>query len=470
MSSPTGLTSAESPKTVGPRREPLRALFRGTYLWTTITILAGTVISSMDTYIVNTSMPRVLGDLGEPQFYAWVASAFVLAQIVGLSVGGAWKDRAGVRVPFMLSLSAFGVFSLACGLAPTMPLLVLFRAFQGLAGGGLSAVVFAAAAAYPDAIRLRILALISGVWGVIALGAPLLGGLITDTLGWRWIFLVNLPVCLVVMSLGWWALQDSRPSARRALPLARSVLLALAVAGLTGAPSARELAPVLLAIGGLSAVAFARAERRAAVPVIPRETWLGRGAAGSSLMAMMFFTAAYTGASVFLPLYLVQLRGQSTTLAGLVLGISGFMWTVSSIFAASQGGQWPMRLARLGAVLLALASASVAAEAALGGFPLWMVYVTWAGGGCGIGLAMIHLTNWAIAFSSPEYSGAVSAAVQSMRLLGGAAGGALMGAVLNFVGSDESNLRTSIACIFALSALIALWPATFGHPKIPHRA
>jgi MFS family permease len=352
-----------------------------------------------------------------------------------------------------------------------MPTLVLARAFQGLAGGGLSAVVFSAAAAYPEALRLRILSLISGVWGVIALGAPLLGGLITDTWGWRWIFLVNVPIGALVMLLGWYALVESRSAARRALPLTRAVLLALAVTGLTAAPSAASpaLGVALVALGVAAAVSFAVQERRAAVPVIPTDTWLGRGPTGSSLQAMMFFTAAYSGAGLFLPLYLVQLHGQSTTVAGLVLGISGAMWTIASIFASTQRGAWPLRLSRLGAVLLALAGLSVAAEALLGGLPLVFIYVMWAAGGCGIGLAMLHLTNWAITYSPAAHSGAVSAAVQSMRLLGGATGGAIMGAVLNVIGSDADHLRTSIVTIFVLAAIIALWPATFGQPKIPPR-
>src|SRR2546423_13756970 len=108
----------------------------------------------MDSYIVNTSMPRVLGDLGEPQFYAWVASAFVLAQVVGLSIAGAWKDRAGLRAPFLIAVVGFGLGSLLCAIVPTMLVLVFSRAFQGLAGGGLNALGFAAAAAYPERLRL----------------------------------------------------------------------------------------------------------------------------------------------------------------------------------------------------------------------------------------------------------------------------------------------------------------------------
>jgi len=211
-------------------KAPFSAAFRGDYFWTTTTALAAVLIGSIDTYIVNTAMPRVLGELGQPEFYAWVASVFVLTQIVGLSLGGAWKDRAGFRLPFIVSVIVFGLGSMACWAAPSMSLLVLARAFQGLGGGGVTAVAFAAAAAYPEALRLRMFGLISTVWGVIAVCAPLLGGLLTDTLGWRWIFLVNAPFCVLVILLGLKGFADSQVPAvpGRSLPILRAVLLALA--------------------------------------------------------------------------------------------------------------------------------------------------------------------------------------------------------------------------------------------------
>ena len=455
---------------VAPGRAPLWAVFSGPYLWTTITILSGTVIGSMDSYIVNTSMPRVLEDLGEPQFYAWVASAFILAQVVGLSIAGAWKDRAGLRTPFLITVAAFGLGSLLCALAPSMHVLVFARAFQGLAGGALNALGFAAAAAYPEGVRLRMLSLISGVWGVIALGAPLLGGVITDTLGWRWIFLVNVPVCAGVIFLGWLALRSRSSTTRRALPISRAILLAIAVAGVTAAPSASGATSLgLLVIGVLAATVYARQERQASIAVIPTDTWLSRGPVGSSLLATSFYTGAYTGAGVFLPLYLVQVRGESTTQAGLVLSVGGFMWTVGSIFAASRTGHWPMRLARIGAFLVAIAAAFIAAQSALGNLPLPLIYVTWAGAGFGVGLAMLHLTNWALVYSPAAQSGVISGATQTMRLLGSAAGGALMGAVLNAIGTDPDHLRLSITAIFSLAALVALFPATIGRPKLSAR-
>src|SRR5258708_33252306 len=115
--------------------------------------MSGVVIVSLDNYIVNTSMPRILADLNDPAFYAWVTSAFILTQVIGLSLGGAWRDRAGLRTPFVVSVIVFGLGSLACSFAPSMALLVLARALQGLGGGGLSAVSFAASAGYkPEAL------------------------------------------------------------------------------------------------------------------------------------------------------------------------------------------------------------------------------------------------------------------------------------------------------------------------------
>src|SRR5579885_3277802 len=131
------------------------AAFAGQYRWTTITAMAGVVLGSLDTYIVNTGMPRVLAELGDPVLYAGVASAFILAQIVGLSIGGAWRDGSGLRTPFLVSVTLFGLGSLSCAFAPTMPALVAARAFQGLGGGGILALCMAAVAAYPGMLRLR---------------------------------------------------------------------------------------------------------------------------------------------------------------------------------------------------------------------------------------------------------------------------------------------------------------------------
>ena len=120
--------------------------------------------------------------------------------------------------------------------------------------------------------------------------------------------------------------------------------------------------------------------------------------------------------------------------------------------------------------MIVLAGLSIALQAVLGSLPLAFVYVTWALAGFGVGLAMLHLTNWSIVYAPAGQSGAVSGAGLIMRMLGGAAAGALMGALLNAIGSDPEHLRTSITVIFLVCAAIALWPATLGRPKVEVRA
>ena len=183
----------------------------------------------------------------------------------------------------------------------------------------------------------------------------------------------------------------------------------------------------------------------------------------------MFYTGAYTGAGLFLPLYLVQVRGESTTQAGLVLSVGGFMWTVGSIWASTRTGRWPIRLAhhRRGAdrARVFFDCRAVAARESAAAADLRDV----GGAGFGVGLAMLHLTNWALVYSPASQSGVVSGATQTMRMLGSASVGALMGAVLNAIGTDGDHLRMSITAIFTLTGLIALFPATLGRPKVSAR-
>ena len=450
-----------------PQRASFADAFRSPYTMMTTTTMASVVITSLDNYIVNTSMPVILRDLNDPAFYAWVTSAFILAQVIGLALGGAWRDRAGLRTPFVFSVLVFGIGSLACGFAPSMPLLVLARGIQGLGGGGMSAVSFAASAAYPEGLRLRMFSLNSTVWGVVSLCGPLAGGLITDNMGWRWIFLVNVPVCVVVILIGLRGYPAERPQGEvRKLPVMQAVFLALAAAMLVGAPSAEMRFAIVLLVGGaIAAWLYIRSERRAAVPVIPLSAWRGSGPVGSSLQAVMFFTAAYMGAGVFLPLYLQGVRGETATEASIAVTAGGISWTIASILVSQARGAWPRRIVRGGAWLVALAGGCIALQTATGHWPVWIVILTWALAAVGIGSSMIHLMNWSIVFSPTSQTGAISGAVQTARMLGSATGGALMGALLTGIGTDPAHLPAAIGAVFLLVMAIALWPATLGMPK-----
>jgi MFS family permease len=128
-----------------------------------------------------------------------------------------------------------------------------------------------------------------------------------------------------------------------------------------------------------------------------------------------------------------------------------------------------MRMVIGGALLIALSGLSIAVQAAVGSLPLPLIYLAWGAAGFGVGLAMLHLMNWAIVFSPAAQSGAVSGAVQTARMLGSAAGGALLGALLNFVGSDPVHLQTAVTAVFGVVCVMALFPATLGRPRVSER-
>jgi MFS family permease len=444
--------------------------FRGAYFWPSVTALAGVAIGSVDQYVVNTSMPRVLEELGQPVFYAWVASGFVLAQIVGMSLAGAWRDRAGLRLPFLVGIGVFGVGSMLCAAAPAMSLLVLARAFQGLGGGALVALSTATVSVYPEALRIRMYAAISTLWGIVALCGPLLGGAITDFAGWRWIFLANAPMCIVAAAIALRGLTRSTSADRgRTIPVARSILLAVAVGCLVAAPSAESLISLgLLAAGVAAGWIYLRQERAADVPVIPPATWTGRGPVGSCMLATMFVTGGYIGAGIFLPLYLQGVRGETAFTAGLVLSAGGVSWTVGSLIGVHFHGKWRLRAMRFGAGMIVAGTLSVALQVYSGRSALPFITLSWVCAAIGVGIALLHLMNWVVLFSPASQSGAASAAVQTARLLGSAAGGALMGAVLHGIGADSSRIRLAITAIFLLAALFAVQPATLLRPKLPH--
>jgi len=248
------------------------------------------------------------------------------------------------------------------------------------------------------------------------------------------------------------------------------VLLALAIGALVAAPSANLVAALLLVVvGSVLGWLYLEQERTARAPVIPIETWTARGPVGSSLLACMFVTGAYLGSAVFVPLYLQQGRGQSAVQAGFVVMTGGAMWTVGS-FIGSQGPVfWQKIWMILGAAAIAVGGLAVAAIAAFD-LPVVMMYFAWGGAACGMGIAILHLTNWAVLFSPIEQAGSVSGAVQIIRLLGSAAGAAIMGALLHLIGADPGHLRTSIVAIFLFMACLALWPATLGRPRGIDRA
>ena len=199
------MSQQQQPSTRGASETP-EHLTAGMSRWATIGVVAGTMmallLAALDQTIVGTAMPRIIADLNGLNYYAWVVTAYLVASTITVPIAGKLGDLFG-RKPFLLAgMIGFVVASALCGQSHNMLELIIFRSIQGLFGGILFATVFAVIGdLFPPARRARLQGLFGAVFGLSSILGPTAGGYITDNLGWRWVFYVNLPIGIVAVLL-----------------------------------------------------------------------------------------------------------------------------------------------------------------------------------------------------------------------------------------------------------------------------
>jgi EmrB/QacA subfamily drug resistance transporter len=305
----------------GERRRAFLALFA---------LLLGMLLAQLDQNVVATALPTIVGDLGGLSYFAWVTTAYVLAVSVTTPLYGKLGDLYGRKPLFLFAISAFLVGSALCGAAQTMGQLVAFRVLQGVGGSGL---IVSAIAIYAELFGPEERARYGGWFGTLfvvsSVAGPLLGGLLTDSLGWRWVFYVNLPVGVLALAIAAVSLSLPRPSLEEGRPrmdyagagllagLATCVVLLTTWGGTRFAWDS----PIVVALGSGSVALFAVwivVERSAAEPVVPLR--LFRDRTFSVSMAVTFLGGfSLFGGVFFVPLFLQFVSGASATDSGLLL-------------------------------------------------------------------------------------------------------------------------------------------------------
>ncbi|SOD86917.1 MDR family MFS transporter [Streptomyces sp. Ag109_G2-15] len=314
-------------------------------------LLLGLLLAALDQTIVSTALPTIVSDLGGLEHLSWVVTAYLLASTAATPLWGKLGDQYGRKRLFQTAIVIFLIGSALCGMAQNMGELIGFRALQGLGGGGLIVLSMAIVGdIVPPRERGRYQGLFGAVFGATSVLGPLLGGVFTEHLSWRWVFYVNLPVGVVALAVIATALRIPRRAAHHVIDYLGTFLIAavatclVLVASLGGTTWAWGSAQIigLAVLGVVLAVAFVAVERRAAEPVLPLKLFRIRT---FTLAAVISFIVGFAmfGAMTYLPTFLQVVHGISPTLSGvhmlpMVIGL--LLSSTVSGQIVSRTGRW----------------------------------------------------------------------------------------------------------------------------------
>ena len=408
---------------------------------------------------VPTVLPALVSELGGLDLYGWAFSAFWLTNIIGITLAGSDADRHGAGRALAIGAALFAIGMVVSGVATGMPLVIAGRAIQGLGSGALGSVVYAAIArAYHPSARPRMIALVSSAWVVPGLVGPALAGLVTDAIGWRWVFLGIVAPVVVMGAAVYPQLARLGPTEVRAAPArgdARRALDAGQLAiGSTLALAALSVGNPLLAValGAIGAWAGLSALRHLLPPGSLRLA-AGRPSVVVAVFAVAF---AFFGTEAFVPLTVVEVRGGSVTLGGLALSAAAVTWASGSWLQARAAAAGIRRRLVVGGSALIGAGVGITSLVLLPGAPVLVASVGWAVAGLGMGLAYSMLALLVLETSPRGEEGRSSAAIQLMFTLGTAFGAGVGGAVIAQADAGVIELAAAVGIVDAIMVVAAI--------------
>src|SRR5262250_1747852 len=302
----------------------------------TAAVLLALVVAAFETTVVTTAMPTLTAELDGRALYAWVFTGFLLASTLGVLLGGRLADRLGRRATFVAGMGLFLLGSVLCGFSTSVPMLVGFRVLQGLGAGAVQPTTLTISSdLYTLEERAAIQSVFTGAWGLASVIGPVMGGLLTEHLGWRSVFWVNVPVGLLAVVMLRRSYRDPPRKEQARFEVGGPALGALSVTlillGLEpGALSIPAAAGVLLA-AALVAWAFVRQQQRSVDPLIPPAVLRDRTVRAGLLGGLVTGGVLYT-LSAYVPLWMISHGGRTALGAGVALVplLSG--WALGSSF------------------------------------------------------------------------------------------------------------------------------------------
>jgi EmrB/QacA subfamily drug resistance transporter len=430
------ITSNQIPRTVG-----LRTLPRQQLIWTLTGVMLAMFLSSLDQTVVGPAMPRIIVDLGGFSQYTWVTTAYIITSAVAVPITGKLVDMYGRKNFYIAGLAIFILFSLACSLSNSMTQIIIFRGGQGIGAGVMMANAFTVVGdLFPPAERGKYQGYMSGIFGLSSIIGPTLGGFLTDSLSWHWVFIINIPLGLLVIilfikffpSLRPDNLQHSvdYPGVAVLILTVVPLLIALTSGGVEYSWASAQIIG-LFAFSTIMLVVFIWIESHTQEPIIPLSLFKNRIVIVS--VATIFLTGiGMFGAIIFIPLFFQGVLGTSATTSGnilipMMLGMVGGSFISGQVISRAWGhyrinGILGTALMGVGLGLLTRMDINTPYSTAIRN-----TVIT----GFGLGVTMPVFTI-AMQNAVPyRMLGVASSATAFFRSMGGAVGLAILGSVMN---------------------------------------
>lgn len=446
MSSFSNQSTSQEPSPTG---NSWRRVFTGKLALYTIVLNLAVGLFALDTLVVTTVMPSVVGDIGGAEYYSWTIMLYMVGSIVGAASAGPVKDLLGRRKGYAYAGLLFVIGNLGVSLAPNMPILVTWRLLEGLGAGLMIAQSYGMVGDfYPRELRVRILSVISTTWGVATVIGPAYGGLFAELGIWRAAFWTLIPLGLTFCALAWRIIPPSensgdRPSFWEAAPLVRLVSLggSILCIGYTSQISDNAWRAVLVLAAIVLAVTAFRRDARSTSPMFPPGTLVISSALGSAYWILLLITMSFNFATLFATLYLQVLHGQAPIVAAYLSAAMSFSWTTSAVAVSGMQGRM-VWVSIFTGVISIFAGSTVLAWGATSAsllFPTAGLILV----GIGMGLANGHLVALAILAAPEGQESLAGSSVQTMRTLGIGFGAAAAGLFANSAGLADAGIASN---------------------------
>ncbi|WP_328376760.1 MDR family MFS transporter [Streptomyces sp. NBC_01020] len=400
-------------------------------------LLLGMLLAALDQTIVSTALPTIVSDLGGMEHLSWVVTAYMLASTAVTPLWGKLGDQYGRKKLFQTAIVIFLIGSALCGVAQNMPQLIGFRALQGLGGGGLMVLSMAIVGdIVPPRERGKYQGLFGAVFGATSVLGPLLGGLFTEHLTWRWVFYINLPIGVIALVVIAAVLHIPVRSTKHTIDYLGTFLIAsvatclVLVASLGGSTWAWASAPIigLAVLAVVLLVAFIHVERGAAEPVLPLKLFRIRTFVLCSVISFIVGFSMF-GAMTYLPTFLQVVQGVSPTMSGVHMLPMVFGLLLSSTASGqivSRTGRWKVfPIAGTGITAIGLALLHRLTEHS----STWSMSISFFVFGLGLGLVMQVLVLVVQNAVSYQDLGVATSGATFFRSIGASFGVAIFGTI-----------------------------------------